>query len=177
MKKVIFSIAAVFLLAISLEADAFGTGPSSAQATPSLSSAPLEDSATISAAITAMDRQFAESFVKGDSSLFLNCYTDDACLLLSNAPALCGKKAALAFYKLAYRRMGIRNAIITSRTIYGDSENYVTEQGAYEMVDANNKTLDKGKFLVLWKKTGNGWKMFRDMFSSDAPPPAMPASK
>ena len=173
MKKVIFLIAV-----------AFGTRPSSAlatlsfvPATLSLSSAPLEDSAAIVAAIVEIDRQFAESFVKGDSSLFLNCYTDDACLMVSNAPALCGKRAALAFYKAAYRRMGIRNAIITSRSVYGDSDSFVTEQGAYEMVDADNKTLDRGKFLVLWKKTGNGWKMFRDMFSSDSPPPAMPASK
>src|SRR5580698_456825 len=129
MKKVIFLIAV-----------AFGTRPSSAlatlssvPATLSLSSAPLEDSAAIVAAIVEIDRQFAESFVKGDSSLFLNCYTDDACLMVSNAPALCGKRAALAFYKAAYRRMGIRNAIITSRSVYGDSDSFVTEQGAYEM--------------------------------------------
>jgi ketosteroid isomerase-like protein len=27
--------------------------------------------------------------------------------------------------------------------------------------------MDEGKYLVLWKKTAKGWKMFRDSFSSN----------
>jgi ketosteroid isomerase-like protein len=27
--------------------------------------------------------------------------------------------------------------------------------------------FDDGKFLVLWKKTDKGWKMYRDSFSSN----------
>jgi hypothetical protein len=29
--------------------------------------------------------------------------------------------------------------------------------------------LSNGKYLVLWKKTSEGWKMFRDSFSGDSP--------
>jgi ketosteroid isomerase-like protein len=46
-------------------------------------------------------------------------------------------------------------------------KNYVTEEGLWQSFDANNKMFDNGKFLVLWKKTPEGWKMFRDSFSSD----------
>ena len=37
-------------------------------------------------------------------------------------------------------------------------------------VNAKGELFDDGKFLVLWKKTKNGWKMFRDSFSSNHPP-------
>jgi ketosteroid isomerase-like protein len=36
-----------------------------------------------------------------------------------------------------------------------------------ESRDAQNTLVDDGKYLVLWKKTDKGWKMFRDSFSSN----------
>jgi ketosteroid isomerase-like protein len=36
------------------------------------------------------------------------------------------------------------------------------------MFDEQQKSIAKGKFLTIWKKTPQGWKMFRDMFSDDA---------
>jgi len=44
---------------------------------------------------------------------------------------------------------------------------FVTEVGLWQSFDANNVMFDNGKFLVLWKKTPDGWKMFRDSFSSN----------
>jgi ketosteroid isomerase-like protein len=33
--------------------------------------------------------------------------------------------------------------------------------------DIDAKILDDGKYLVLWKKTPGGWKMYRDCFNSN----------
>lgn len=60
-----------------------------------------------------------------------------------------------------------KNAIAVSNKIYfqafakGDSSLFI------DRYDANNKPVDNGKFLVLWQKTPDGWKMFRDSFNSD----------
>jgi len=70
--------------------------------------------------------------------------------------------------------MGMRNIVLTTTQVYGSGD-YVTEEGTYELFAAENKSIDKGKFLVLWKKTDAGWKMYRDIFNSDNPPP--PAAK
>jgi len=51
------------------------------------------------------------------------------------------------------------------------TDQYVTEEGSYEMFDGSNNSLGKGKYLVLWKKTADGWQMFRDMFNADTPSP------
>ncbi len=54
--------------------------------------------------------------------------------------------------------------------LFGLTDLYTTEQGTYEVFDVNNSVLDKGKFLVVWTKTPDGWKMYRDMFSSNTSP-------
>jgi hypothetical protein len=41
-----------------------------------------------------------------------------------------------------------------------------TEEGQYELKDKAGKTLDQGKYIVVWQKDGSDWKLLRDMFSS-----------
>jgi hypothetical protein len=43
----------------------------------------------------------------------------------------------------------------------------VTEEGLWQSFNAKGELFDDGKFLVLWKKTSKGWKMYRDSFSSN----------
>jgi ketosteroid isomerase-like protein len=57
----------------------------------------------------------------------------------------------------------------TIQHLYGDARQFVTEESYYEMKDLNGNKLDEGKVVVIWKKTADGWKMHRDMFSSNKP--------
>jgi len=118
-------------------------------------------------AIAASNAIYFQAFVKGDSSLFIDRYATDACIMAPNSPGLCGSGAPLQFFKIAYNQIGLRNGKFITTEIYGDGEQYVTEEGIWQSFDQNGKLFDNGKFLVLWKKTPNGWKMFRDSFSSD----------
>src|SRR5690349_3425007 len=52
---------------------------------------------------------YFQAFVKGDSSIFIERYADDCCIMAPGAPALCGSDAALTFYKIAYNELGLRN--------------------------------------------------------------------
>ena len=56
---------------------------------------------------------------------------------------------------------------VSTARLFGVSDDYVAEVGLWQSFDANNVLMDDGKFLVLWKKTPKGWKMFRDSFSSN----------
>ena len=51
---------------------------------------------------------------------------------------------------------------------HGDTAN---EVGRYEL-KAGDATADKGSFLVVWKKTADGWKLYRDIIASSQPAPA-----
>ncbi len=117
-------------------------------------------------AILESNRLYFEAFVNGDSSLFIDRYSSDACIMAPSSPALCGEQAASSFYRIAYQQLGIRNGKFTTQAVYG-SGNYVVEEGLFDLQDGQNSQIDRGKYLVLWKKTAKGWKMFRDSFSSN----------
>ena len=110
---------------------------------------------------------YFQSFVKNDSLIFIQRYAEDACIMAPNAPKMCGRKAAADFFRIAYRDYGLRNGKFITTAIYGDGREYVTEEGLWQSFDDKGNLFDDGKFLVLWKKTNEGWKMFRDSFSSN----------
>ena len=112
---------------------------------------------------------YFQSFVKNDSSIFIDRYAEDCCIMGPNAPAMCGPNAPLEFFKMAYHDFGLRNGKFITQEVFGVGDGYVAEVGLWQSFDANNVLTDDGKFLVLWKKTPKGWKMFRDSFSSNRP--------
>lgn len=112
---------------------------------------------------------YFQSFVKNDPAIFIERYAKDCCIMAPNAPAQCGKDAPAKFFKMAYEKFGLRNGKFITQEVYGIDESHVVEVGLWESYNANNELFDDGKFLVLWKKTEDGWKMFRDSFSSNRP--------
>jgi ketosteroid isomerase-like protein len=118
-------------------------------------------------AIAESNARYFQAFAKNDSSIFINSYAENACILAPNAPAACGHAAAATFFRAAYRDYGLRNGKFITTNVYGDGKEYVTEEGLWQSVNAKGETFDDGKFLVLWHKTKAGWKMFRDSFSSN----------
>ena len=121
-------------------------------------------------AIAASNAIYFESFVKNDVSIFLNRYAKDACIMAPGAPQSCGQEAAAKFFRVAYDDYGMRNGRFITTAVYGDAVEYVTEEGLWQSFNAKGELFDDGKFLVLWKKTPGGWKMFRDSFSSNHNP-------
>lgn len=125
------------------------------------------DLAEARAAIEKSNSIYFQAFAKNDSSIFIDRYAKDCWIMPPNAQALCGEAAPLDFFKTAYHDIGLRNGRFIIIDVFGDGKEYVTELGFWESYDINNKLFDHGKYLVLWKKTPAGWKMFRDSFSSD----------
>lgn len=112
-------------------------------------------------------RLYFQALSSGDSALFIDRYTKDCWIMPPNAAALCGEEAPLDLFREAYYTKGVRNGRFITTDIFGDAVQFVTEVGFFQLFDAGNTMIDNGKFLVLWKKTAAGWKMFRDSFSSD----------
>ena len=116
-------------------------------------------------AIEASNSVYSDLANKNDGSI-LSRYTDDACLLPPNSTPVCGKDDIAKFFKdgpKVHSKFIIQN-------LYGDGQKFITEESYYQMTDLNGSKLDDGKVVVIWKKTHNGWKMHRDMFSSNHPP-------
>lgn len=114
--------------------------------------------------IEASNAIYADLANKGDGSI-LTRYTDDACLFPPNAAPVCGPAQMAAFFNGGPKV----HVTFTIQHLYGDGKTFVTEESFYEMTDLEGKKLDDGKVIVIWKNTKDGWKMYRDMFSSNHP--------
>ncbi len=64
----------------------------------------------------------------------------------------------------------------TTEDVVGGLE-VVAITGTCVILDSAGNKLEKGKFIVLWKQETGIWKMYRDIWNSDAsplPPPSVP---
>lgn len=125
---------------------------------------------SVKAAIAASNKVFGASFATGDSVAFANCYTSDGCIYNTNMPKICGTAGIQSFLSIGYKS-GLRNVVLTTEEVMGGKE-AVVETGTYEVFIENNVSVEKGKFVVAWKEENGKWKMYRDIWNSDAPPPA-----
>lgn len=130
---------------------------------------------SVKAAITASNAAFDKSWATGDSVAFGNLYTSDGWLSAPNMNRMTGTAAITGFFSGGYA-LGIRNGKLTTEEVMGGPE-VVSESGKYIISDSAGKTMDQGKYMVLWKQENDKWKMYRDMWNSDLPPPAPAPAK
>ena len=64
--------------------------------------------------------------------------------------------------------MGVKEIKLTTDDVTGNGE-LAGETGKYEMYGNNNKLLDKGKYVVIWKNENGEWKLYRDIWNTSMP--------
>ena len=133
----------------------------------SCSRPPQADPAATRAAIDSIDRDFMEAFAKRDGKAIGLLYTEDAKLMPPNEPPALGRDAIQKAWEGIFQ-LPIPVMQIQTDEIHG-ADDVVTAEGRYALVGADSTTVEAGKFLVVWKKTEAGWRIHRDMWSSDAP--------
>lgn len=150
MKKVLFSA----LIASSLIACQTATKPAF-----DLESAKQE--------IAAANLAFETAVSKSDSVGFASLYTTDTKWMNPNAPSVEGR-AALVSHISQQLKAGIASAKLNTVEVWGD-ENYVTEEGNFQIFIKDGTQIDKGKYLILWKRVDGKLMFHRDIYNSDLP--------
>jgi uncharacterized protein (TIGR02246 family) len=123
--------------------------------------------------INQLHAAFMKAFNAKDATALAATYTDDGILMSPNQPE---SKTAVAIGTEAHQMFAstpITGILlnVTETQVTGGGYAYCT--GFYTLLGANNSTLDRGKFLEVLKQTDQGWKIHRDMYSSDLPAPGM----
>jgi len=124
------------------------------------------DMAAARSAIDAANAKFMDGIKRGDSAAIAALYADDAWVLPPNSEAV--KGAAIAGMWGSVIRMGIKDAKFMTDEVTGNAE-MLAETAHYEMYGADNKLLDKGKYVVVWKPVNGEWKLYRDIWNTSMP--------
>ena len=116
-------------------------------------------------AIAATNARLMESVGKGDAAAAASCYTSDGKFMAPNAEPFAGRAAIEGFFQGAIDG-GIGGLKLETLTVevLGDT---AWEEGLYALHGSDGALADQGKFIVVWKQTGDEWLLHRDMISSN----------
>jgi len=107
---------------------------------------------------------FGEEIRRGDSVALASHYAADAVVMPPNSDVVKGNDITGLWGGAL--RMGVKDFKLTITDITGGGDLFV-ETGNYEMFGADSKSLDKGKYVAVWKKENDNWKMYRDIWNSN----------
>ncbi len=128
--------------------------------------------AAVKAAIDANNKKFGAAIAAGNPAGVAGLYTDDAMVLPPNGEAMSGRPAIEKLFQ-ALVAAGIKEITLTAQEVEAHGD-VATELGAYSVKDGAGKEIDRGKYIVVWKRVQGQWKLHRDIWNSNLPA-AMPA--
>src|SRR6266487_4079655 len=117
--------------------------------------------------IADINEKFSEELRKGDSVGMASHYASDALVMPPNSEPAPKDKIVSAWGGAI--RMGVKDVKLITDDVTGNAE-VLVETGRYEMYGDNNKLLDKGKYVVIWKPENGEWKLYRDIWNTSMPP-------
>ena len=133
------------------------------------------------AALKNLDAEWSKAAGAKDVDKTASYYSDDALVLPPNMATINGKQGARAMWQGMFGVPGFGGGWKASKVEVARSGDLAYVTGTYELseTDAKGKPMtDKGKYLEVWKKQGDGtWKCVVDMFNSDLPSNAGEESK
>lgn len=130
------------------------------------------------AAITDFNRQYLKAINDGDLAALASLTTEDHIMIAPGRPPLVGKQANIAAMERGFAQFDIDETWTPVETVIAG--NWAYQRGTFTVI-ATPKAGGPGRntsghFLRIYRRQPDGsWRMTRDMFNSEAPPPA-PAS-
>ncbi|MBI0584761.1 MAG: DUF4440 domain-containing protein [Methanomassiliicoccus sp.] len=115
--------------------------------------------------INDLNRCFSRGIELGDASLAASVYADDA-ILFPDGEKIEGLAAIEAFWYEAIRSGAKRVDLQMVELIGGDE--YLLENGTVVLtVMHGGRAIERtSKYVAVWKRTANGWKKQRDIWTS-----------
>jgi len=123
---------------------------------------------SLRAAIEAANAQFMAAMAKGDAARLATLYAADGHVMPPGSEPIVGREAIQRYWQAALSS-GIAAIDLKTVEVLGEGS-IVSEVGTYELRDKAGKSLDRGKYIVVWRQEAGQWRLLRDMFSTNLPP-------
>jgi ketosteroid isomerase-like protein len=121
----------------------------------------------VRATIEATNTKFGAALAAGKPADLAALYTTDAMAFPPGSDIVRGRDAIQKMWQ-GVIDSGVKSAELTTTEV--DSQGTVAhEVGNYAMKDGAGKVLDRGKYVVIWKRDGAAWRIHRDIWNSSMP--------
>lgn len=125
--------------------------------------------------VRALNQQFSALVAKGDAGALTGLYAEGAQVFPPNEGMLIGRPDIRHFWQ-TFIEMGMKGLTLEIAGAEQHGE-VIIETGKYVVLGPQGQEMDHGKYLVVWKRSGKNWRIYRDIWNSSvpAPPPSKPA--
>jgi ketosteroid isomerase-like protein len=111
--------------------------------------------------------RFTEAHLTKDTTFLNSCFTSDARVFPPNAEIVAGI-TAISQLNSDWVNYGIYAFKETSISLYG-TKDYLIDEGTYYLTYGEERTVDRGKYINIWKNEGGVWKIFSNIWNSSLP--------
>jgi uncharacterized protein (TIGR02246 family) len=122
-------------------------------------------------ALDKIAKEFTAAFNAKDAKKIASFYADDAVLMSPDEPMVKGRGNIEVHYeeefRVAFSNVQIKpmESVISGTRAFEAGTSSATRPG-----DASART-ENGKYIVIYKRVGNAWKIAYDIYNDDQPPP------
>jgi ketosteroid isomerase-like protein len=134
--------------------------------------APVEFTTKDAGEIRQQNDAFVAAFNAKDVGKILGLYAENSVFMPPNEPVIRGKDALKPFYEGLLTREGASDLKMDIAEVSGHGP-LAYQSGTYEMAlkpASGHAGRDRGKYLFVIRKMGNGWKLHYTMWNSDLAP-------
>ena len=118
-------------------------------------------------AILAAEKVFVAAYNDHDALGLAALYTRDGEIMPPNSGVVKGARKLQALFKSFW---DAGDTVMKLDTVeakgFGDT---AYEVGKYTLSGDSGKVNDGGKYIVIWRKVGGQWKLYRDIFNTNMP--------
>ena len=106
-----------------------------------------------------------------DAAGIAQLYADNGAVMPANEKAAQGRQAIGEWWNRSMQMPGYDLTFQTDQLVLSKSGDMALERGTYRFAapPPEGAIDDTGKFVVVWRKIGNEWKVAADIFNSDQP--------
>ena len=113
------------------------------------------------------NRVFMEIAAQGDAAALSTCYSEKCQFLVSNRETAEGRHAVQGALQ-SFFDAGVKTVELITLEVedFGDT---AIEVGRGVLRASNGELIDNTKYIVIWKREADGWKLHRDIVNSNLP--------
>jgi len=111
--------------------------------------------------------KFTQAHITRDTAFLNNIFAKDAKVYAPNSDVVIGR-SAISAVNSEWVNYGIKEFTEETTSFYGNEE-YLIDEGNYFLRYGEEDIIDNGKYINIWKKENDEWKLFSNMWNTSMP--------